>query len=125
MDMARRTARRPRENRGLTKTFDHVQIDWPRSLGFFGGLGAAVAFDLVPIPIALFVASVPLFKLLNQPDAPTPQRFVSHVVQGAAKPVGGDSEGTIRWTGGDAGPARSNGSPRRRRTTSLRKGGTR
>ena len=87
-----------RDQRGLTSKLGNVEIDWPRSLGFFGALGAAVALDLVPVPIAFFVGSVPFFKLLNQPDAPTPQRFFSHVMDGAAKPVGGDSEGTIRWS---------------------------
>lgn len=56
-----------------------------------------MALDLVPIPIAFFVASVPFLKLLNRPHASTARTFVSHLVDGAAKPVGGDSEGTIRW----------------------------
>lgn len=60
-------------------------------------MGAAVALELVPIPIALFVAGVPFLKLLNRPTAPKAQRFVSQLVDGAAKPVGGDSEGTVRW----------------------------
>ena len=95
--MAQAGSSTQRDQRGLTSKLGNVEIDWPRSLGFFGALGAAVALDLVPVPIAFFVGSVPFFKLLNQPDAPTPQRFFSHVMDGAAKPVGGDSEGTIRW----------------------------
>lgn len=72
-------------------------VDWPRSIGFFGALGVAAALELVPIPIAVFVAAVPFLKLMDDPGASTPRRFVSHLVDGAAKPVGGDSEGTVRW----------------------------
>jgi hypothetical protein len=109
MDMAQRASRTRHSERGLTGTVDntHIEVDWPKSLGFFGGLGAAIAFDLVPLPIAIFVASVPFLKLLNRPTAPKPQRFFSHVVDGAAKPVGGDAEGTIRWTPRAGGPQRS------------------
>jgi hypothetical protein len=86
------------DERGITSNIGgKVEIDWPRSLGFFGALGAAAALELVPIPIALFVASVPFLKLLNRPNAPKGQRFISHLVDGAAKPVGGDSEGTVHW----------------------------
>src|SRR5690348_3730846 len=95
--MAEGASRTPRDSRALVGQVDHIEVDWPRSLGFFGGLGAAVALDLVPIPIAVFVASVPFLKLLNRPNAKKPQRFFSHIVDGAAKPVGGDSEGTIKW----------------------------
>jgi len=75
----------------------HIEVDWPRSIGFFGAIGAAVALDLVSMPIAVFVAAVPFLKLMNRPNAPKPQQFFSHLVDGAAKPVGGDSEGTVRW----------------------------
>jgi hypothetical protein len=75
-----------------------IEIDWPRSLGFFGAIGAATALELIPIPIALFVASVPFLKLLNRANAPKASKFFSEVVAGASKPVGGDSEGTIHWS---------------------------
>ena len=75
----------------------HIEVDWPRSIGFFGAIGAAVALDLVSMPIAVFVAAVPFLKLMNRPNAPKPQQFFSHLVDGAAKPVGGDAEGTVRW----------------------------
>ncbi|HET9782974.1 MAG TPA: hypothetical protein VFR33_14495 [Candidatus Dormibacteraeota bacterium] len=97
--MARQvTSRAPRDDKQVSgQVGNHLLVDWPRSIGFFGALGAAVALDLVPIPIAFFVASVPFLKLLNRPHASTGRTFVSHLVDGAAKPVGGDSEGTIRW----------------------------
>jgi hypothetical protein len=88
----------PIQEPGITSKIGEVEIDWPRSLGFFGALGAATALELIPIPIAIFVASVPFLKLLNRPNAPKASKFVSEVVAGASKPVGGDSEGTIHWS---------------------------
>jgi hypothetical protein len=99
---------------GITGRTDHIEIDWPRSLGFFGGLGVATALELVPLPIALFVASVPFLKLMNRPGSGKPPTFFSHLVDGAAKPVGGDTEGTVRWA-----------SRRQRRTVSRSQGGRR
>ena len=91
-------SRAPRDDQRVSgQVGNHLVVDWPRSIGFFGAVGAAVALDLVPIPIALFIASVPFLKLINRPRASRPRTFVSHLVDGAAKPVGGDSEGTIRW----------------------------
>jgi hypothetical protein len=43
------------------------------------------------------VAAVPFLKMLNRPNATTPETFLTHLVDGAAKPVGGDTEGTVRW----------------------------
>src|ERR1700737_3668288 len=99
MNMAVARRQRPVDEHGLTgKIGDRVEIDWAKSLGFFGALGAATALELIPIPIALFVASVPFLKLLNRPNAPLASKFFSELVDGASKPVGGDSEGTVHWT---------------------------
>ena len=95
----------------------HIVVDWPRSIGFFGAIGAAVALDLISMPIAVFVAAVPFLKLMNRPNAPKPQQFFSHLVDGAAKPVGGDSEGTVRWAAKPSRVIRSS-SPRRGRVSS-------
>jgi len=97
--MAQGGSRTPRNgnDQAVTGQRDHIEIDWPRSIGFFGGLGVAAGLNLVPLPIAVFVAGVPFLKLLNRPNASMPQTFFSHLVDGAAKPVGGDSEGTVRW----------------------------
>lgn len=119
--MAQAAYRTPPEDRGLTGQTDHLEIDWPRSLGFFGALGAAAALDLVPLPIAAFVAAVPFLKLLNRPHATKPQRFISHLVDGAAKPVGGDSEGTIRWAPRELRSMARSKSRRRRTTSSSRR----
>jgi hypothetical protein len=73
-----------------------VEIDWPRSIGFFGGVGLAVGVGLIDPPLGLFIAAVPFLKMLDLPRLPPQFRFVGQVFEGVAKPVGGDSEGTVR-----------------------------
>lgn len=79
-----------REDRGLIGRAGPLEIDWPRSVGYFGGVGLAVAFGVIEPPLGLFIAAVPFFKLLNRPKAPRSVRLVSQLLDGAAKPVGGD-----------------------------------
>ncbi|HKV87747.1 MAG TPA: hypothetical protein VJT78_07105 [Candidatus Dormibacteraeota bacterium] len=119
--MARRKSPPPRDSRGLTGTVDNIEVDWPRSLGFFGGIGAAIALDLVPLPIGIFIAGVPFLKLFNRPNATRPQRFIGHVVDGAATPVGGDAEGTIRWAPGTSRRSTPTRSARPTRSTRVMK----
>jgi hypothetical protein len=73
-----------------------LQVDWPRSLGYFGGIALAVAFELVAPELALFVAAVPLIKLLKRKHATKIEKAVAAVIEGAAKPLGGDAEATVR-----------------------------
>ena len=73
-----------------------IKVDVARSLGFFGGLALAVGLELIAPEIALFVAAVPLVKLLKRRDATIPERAVAAIIEGAAKPVGGDAEATVR-----------------------------
>lgn len=73
-----------------------IQLDWPRSLGYFGGIGLAVAAGLIDPPLGVFIAAVPFLKMLDLPELPKVPRFVAQVFEGIAKPVGGDSQGTIR-----------------------------
>ncbi|MBV9207485.1 MAG: hypothetical protein JO037_19275 [Actinobacteria bacterium] len=73
-----------------------LEIDWPRSLGYFGGIAVAVGAGLIEPPLGLFIAAVPFLKMLDLPHLPNRARFVAQVFEGIAKPVGGDSEGTIR-----------------------------
>ncbi|HVH63200.1 MAG TPA: hypothetical protein VNA65_06325 [Candidatus Dormibacteraeota bacterium] len=120
--MAQAAYRTPPEDQGVTGRTDHLEIDWPRSLGFFGALGAAVALDLVPVPIAAFVAAVPFLKLINRPNASRPERFISHLVDGAAKPVGGDAEGTVRWAPGEIKAMARSRSRRARKASTHRRG---
>ncbi len=86
------------EDRGLTSQIGPVQIDWPRSIGYFGGIGLATALGFIEPPVAIFIAAIPFFKMLNRPEAPRPARFIAQVLDGAAKPVGGESEATIQLT---------------------------
>jgi hypothetical protein len=73
-----------------------IAIDWPRSIGFFGGIAAAVALDLIAWPLGVAIALVPLVKLLKREHASTVEKAVAAVIEGAAKPVGGDAEGCVR-----------------------------
>src|ERR1700710_2397971 len=72
-----------------------VEVDIPRSIGYYGGLVAAVGFGLVEPPLSLFIAAVPLFKVLTNTALPRAVRVVGEVLEGAAKPVGSDAEGVI------------------------------
>lgn len=73
-----------------------IQIDVPQTVGYYGGIGAAVALGLLEPPLAAFIAAVPLVKILAERGLPIPVRFVAEVLQGAAKPVGSDAQGTVR-----------------------------
>lgn len=99
---------------GLTTMVGPLQVDWPRSIGYFGAISTAVAFEVISWPVGLFIASVPFLKMLNRRHSRRPVRFVGHLFDGAAKPVGGDSEGTIRLAHKPA-PARRTKNLRRKR----------
>ena len=73
-----------------------LEVDVPQTVGYFGGIGAALALGLLDPPLAAFIAAVPVVKMLADPGSPIPVRFVAEIVQGAAKPVGSDAEGTVR-----------------------------
>jgi hypothetical protein len=73
----------------------NVEVDVPRSVGYFGGLAAATALGLIEPPLALFIAAVPLYKVLTNTALPRAVRVVGEVLEGAAKPVGSDAEGVI------------------------------
>ena len=77
-----------------------LELDWPRSIGYFGGVGVAVAAGLIDPPLGLFIAAVPFLKMLDLPKMPNLPRFVGQVLEGVAKPVGGDSQGTVRLVSG-------------------------
>jgi hypothetical protein len=73
-----------------------VEVDVPRSVGYFGGLLAATSLGLIEPPLAVFIAAVPLFKALTNSALPRAVRVVGEVFEGAAKPVGSDAEGVIQ-----------------------------
>lgn len=73
-----------------------VLIDVPRSIGYFGGVSAAVALGLVDPPLAAFIAAVPFLAMLTHRSLPVPVRFIGETLEGAAKPVGGDDDGYVK-----------------------------
>ena len=77
-----------------------LEIDWPKAIGYFGGIALAVAYDVIAPPLGLFIATIPILKLFKRPDRPQAIRIVSDLLEGAAKPVGGDSETTIKLAAG-------------------------
>src|SRR5690349_10998328 len=85
-----------REDEPFVSRVGPLHVDWPRSLGYFGGIAAAVAFDLIAPEIALFVALIPVVKLFKRKNASRLERAFAAVIEGAAKPLGGDSESTVR-----------------------------
>jgi hypothetical protein len=105
------TAETAGQERGLTSRIGPVEVEWPLTVGYYGGIVLAVAFELIEPPLALFVAAVPFFKMLNQPGASQPTRLVSQLLQGMAKPVGGDSPSSIRLTTPDVASALQQGPP--------------
>jgi hypothetical protein len=84
------------EDRGMVTRAGPLVIDWPRSIGYFGAVGLAVAFELIPAPLGAFVAAIPFLKLLKRPTARPRTRFIAAILEGAAIPVGGESESVIR-----------------------------
>ena len=86
----------PAEARGLVSQFGAIEIDWPRTVGYYGGIGLAIALEIIDWPVGLFIGAVPIFKMLNHPKSPLPARLVAQTLEGTAIPVGGESESTVR-----------------------------
>jgi len=84
------------EDAGLVSRIGPVEVDWPRTAGYYGGVGLAVGLGLIEAPLGLFIAAVPLVKMLSRPGVTRSLRFVGQLVEGAAKPVGGDGDGYVR-----------------------------
>lgn len=87
---------RAEDEPGLVSRLGPVEIDWPRSMGYFGGIALAVGLEIIDPPLAIFIAAIPFIKMLNGSGLPTPTRFVAQMLEGLSKPVGGDTQGTIR-----------------------------
>lgn len=88
--------RRPPGKPELISRIGAFEVDWPRSFGFFGGIALAVGAGLIDPPLGLFIAAVPFIKMLDLRRLPNRMRYIPQILEGVAKPVGGDSEGTIR-----------------------------
>jgi hypothetical protein len=91
-----RTTDNPTADAGLVSRLGPVEVDWPRTAGYYGGVGLAVGLGLIEAPLGLFIAAVPLVKMLSRPGVARSLRFVGQLVEGAAKPVGGDGDGYVR-----------------------------
>ncbi len=85
-----------RQDRGLVINAGPVVIDVPRTVGYFGAIAVATAAGLLDPPLAVFIAAIPAVKMLQTAGLPQPLRFVGQIFDGAAQPVGGDAEGTVR-----------------------------
>jgi hypothetical protein len=98
-----------------------VDVDWPRTVGFYGGVAAAIAFDLIAPELAIFVAAVPLIKLMKRKNATTVERAIAAVLEGAAKPVGGDADSTVRpaWLDDERQEKEHRGAPQRVKRVTL------
>lgn len=83
-------------DRGFVGRVGPLEIDWPRAAGYYGGIALALAFEAIEPPLALFIAAVPVFKLLKRANASRPERALAEVLEGASKPVGGDASAVIR-----------------------------
>ena len=64
-----------------------VEVDVPRSVGYFGGLAVAVGIGLIEPPLALFIASVPVFKVLTNTALPPLVRAVCELLEGRPNPL--------------------------------------
>jgi hypothetical protein len=84
----------------LVSRVGSLELDWPRSIGYFGGTALAVAAGLIEPPLGIFIAAVPFIKMLDLPGLPSLPRFLGQVLEGVAKPVGGDGTGTVRLVTG-------------------------
>lgn len=69
-----------------------VTVDLPRTVGYYGGVAAAVGLGLAEPPLGVFIATVPLMKLLTHRALPVPIRAVGEFLEGVSKPVGGDDD---------------------------------
>jgi hypothetical protein len=84
------------QDRGLVRRIGPVEIDWPRTCGYYVGIGLATALEWIEPPLALFIAAIPLFKMLNHQHVPPVGRFLGQFLEGSAQPVGGSAQATIR-----------------------------
>ncbi|GLZ55624.1 hypothetical protein [Actinomycetospora sp. NBRC 106378] len=73
-----------------------VLVDVPRSIGYFGGVGVALALGLIDPPLGAFIAAAPFLVMLTHRSLPVPIRFVGEALEGAAKPIGGDDDGYVK-----------------------------
>lgn len=93
--------------RGLAVQVGPLEIDAAKAAGYYGGLSVALALGMIEWPLGLFVAAVPIFKMLTRPDASQAEWIVGQALEGASTPVGGSASPVIRIS--DRGGAKSRG----------------
>ena len=49
------TAETAEQERGLTSHIGPVEVEWPLTVGYYGGIALAVAFELIEPPLALLL----------------------------------------------------------------------
>ena len=84
------------ENDVLVTRTDRIEIDWPQLIGYYGGIGLALAAEVIEPPLAIFIGAIPLIKMLKRPGASVPTRAVAQLLEGAAIPVGGEAQSAVR-----------------------------
>ncbi len=81
---------------GMVLRIRSLEVDLPRSVGFYGGITAAVLAGVIEPPLGIIMACVPITKMALNSRAPSALRWIGEVLDGAVKPVGGDAQGTVR-----------------------------
>lgn len=82
--------------KGMTARIGPMQLDVPRTGGYYLGVGAAVAFGVIDWPVAIFIGAIPVVKMMQSRRLPASVQFAVHLFDGASQPVGGDAEGTVQ-----------------------------
>ena len=131
MDKDVRGPGRSTGERALSGRVGPVRVHWPSTIGYYGGVGLALAAGMIEWPVAVFIGAVPVVKMLKDETTPTPFRYFVDMFQGAAKPVGGDGDSMMeldrsvrsvarkaqRKTPGIPNPKPRRAAPRPRRTS--------
>jgi hypothetical protein len=60
------TMNHSREDKDLVLRVGSFEIDWPKPIGYFGGIWLAVTYDVIAPPLGLFIAAIPILKLQTQ-----------------------------------------------------------
>ena len=89
------------EEQGLSSRIGIVEINWPKTVGYYGGIGLALAAEIIEPPFALFIAAIPIFKMMSHPIMPDPVRIAGQMLEGAAQPVGGSDEASVHLIEGN------------------------
>ncbi len=87
-----------RNSRPINVSVGPMNFDVPRTAGYYGGVGLALAFGLIEWPVAVFIGAIPAVQMLRRRDLGRSVNFVVQLLEGAAQPVGGDADGTVELT---------------------------